>query len=234
MPSFAIGATFSGIHAIYPRSPEIIAVYPILSATIQPHSQEIRFHRGDSFDLDVTVQNDLDPPSVVSIPGSVLRFAVSQGFGEIPGGGLIADAILVRKSSYDAREIEVTDAVNGRAKIHIRRKDTYGLPRVPMTWGLEITTPYDVITASLLVSSFAGDSTVLVQGGDLVALGVEAGDIMLIDGIYVLVADVLSSMSLLSDSSSMPTLSSSPATLYRGQTRLVASGPWTVLGNPLL
>ena len=101
-PVFSWG--FPGILGVVPSNKEVKAVFPSLSATVIPHSQEIKFRRGDSFDIDVQVQNDQDPPSKVDISRSVVRFGAKQGFGPPGGPNIGNEGAQILKQSYDSHK----------------------------------------------------------------------------------------------------------------------------------
>lgn len=231
-PVFARG--FPGILGVYQSNEEVNAVFPSLSATVIPHAQEITFRRGDSFDIDVQVQNDQDPPSAVSIALSVVRFAAKQGYyGATSTNRTVGnEGAQIIKRSYDSLELEIIDAANGKARIHIKKADTIDHPLVPLVWDIEVTVPLAHIPAQPgTVSVQNGDQMVMGTGVDFEAAGVELGDIIHVEGRYVMILERPHPMVLKVDFADWTGGTGLSYNLYTGASRTVASGQWTCLGD---
>jgi len=221
---------------VYPANPEIVAVFPELSATIVPHAQEIRVRRGDSLDLGVQLQTDSDPPDPFT-QSVVLRWAAKIGFGQAEREGVVVgnDGALIIKRSYSADEIELP--ASGRAIVHLDRQDTVGLPLTFAVWDLEATIPAASITVPALARAtlLAGSDVVIAGAGtNWEALGAKAGCLLTIQGRTVLVLGRLSPAHLLVDFSGWATAVSVPFSLSRAVTKTVASGPFVVEGDVVL
>lgn len=225
-----------GLLGVYRGPKEIVGVFPELSATVQPHSQEIKFFRGDSFDIDVQVQNEQDPPMNSSLEGSVVRFAAKQGFGLTRRAGILTgnEGALIIKRSYDSSEIELVNAVNGKARIKIRRADTFEHPLVPFVYDVEVTKP----VASVSIPS--GSTVCVVAGSDIIMdssadfSAVMAGDIIQVQGRNVLILDKIDSRAIRVDYSGWTTDKVADYCLFEGRTRTVAFGPWTAQGDVIM
>jgi hypothetical protein len=227
-----------GILGVIRSNPEVIAVFPELSATIIPHAQEIRIRRGDSADIGVQFQNDADPPDAFQIPGgSVLRWAAKIGFGQTEREGVVVgnDGALLVKRSYSADEIEMP--TSSRAVIHIGREEALSLPLTFAVWDLEATMP----TTPLAIPP--GATAMLLAGSDVViagpitnweALGARAGCLITIQGRTVLVLERLSQVHLRVDFSGWITAAAAIFSLSRSVTRTLASGPFVVEGDVVL
>jgi hypothetical protein len=211
------------------------AVFPSLSATVIPHAQEIVFKRGDSFDIDVQVQDDQDPPSNVSIAYGVLRFAAKQGYSGItssPGVTIGNEGAQILKRTYDPAEIEIIDAANGKARIHIKKADTINHPVVPLFWDIEATLPIEHLANQPgTVTVQAGDPMVMGVGTDFEAAGVGLGDIIHVEGRYVMILEVPHPGAMKVDFTGWDGGAGLTYNLYRGMSRTIASGDWTCLGD---
>lgn len=233
--------TDSGVLAVVMSDPEVEAVFPELSSTILPHSQEIRFYRGDSVDIAVQLQNDGDPPDPVSLDNAVLRFAAKQGHGGVPTSlrnrvVLGNEAALIVKCSYDPLEIEIFQSSAGRAIVHLDRDDTHLLPSVPAVWDLEVTRPAgEIVIPDGQVLFTPGDDVVLsaTPSLDWTALRLKAGDLFLAQGRVVLVRAVISSQHLRLDWADWTPglLPSSSMRAWRGRTKTTAHGSFVALGD---
>lgn len=231
-PVFARG--FPGILGVYPSSLEVSAVFPSLSATVIPHAQEIVFKRGDSFNIDVQVQDDQDPPSNVSIDRSVIRFAAKQGyFGITSTARTIGnEGAQILKRSYDAAEIEIIDAANGKARIKIKKINTINHPLVPLVWDIEATLPVEHLSEQPgTVTVQAGDQIVMGIGTDFEASGVGLGDIIHVEGRYVMILEVPHPGAMKVDFTEWTGGAGLSYNLYLGMSRTIASGEWTCLGD---
>jgi len=231
-PVFARG--FPGILGVYPSSLEVSSVFPSLSATIIPHAQEIVFKRGDSFDIDMQVQDDQDPPSNVSIDRSVIRFAAKQGYyGATSTARTIGnEGAQILKRSYNTAEIEIIDATNGKARIKIKKADTIDHPLVPLVWDIEATLPVEHLSDQPgTVTVQTGDPMVMGIGTDFEAAGIGLGDIIHVEGIYVMVLEVPHPQSMKVDFTEWAGSTGLSYNLYRGMSRTIASGEWTCLGD---
>lgn len=227
--SSSLGTAYPGILGVQPTEPEIVGVYPKLSASYHPHRQEIRFFRGDSFDLPVQIQDDNDPADPVSIDGAVLRWAAKQNphSESIPPTDL---TVFIRKSTYEESEVELTEAVGGRAVIHIRREDTVDLPIVPAWWDLEVTSPREEIPLAPGTAVTTTTSPVVtVYGFDLTSVDLRRGDILVVGGRRVLVREVLSPSMVETEYDGWESEGGLSLTAFRATTRTVASGPFRVM-----
>lgn len=235
-PVFAWG--FPGILGVVPSAVEVKAVFPALSATVIPHAQEIRFRRGDSFSIDVQVQDDQDPPNAVDISRSVVKFGAKQGFGkyQVSNDVIVGnEGLQILKQSYLPAEIEMVDETNGQCRIHIKKADTHDHPLVPMVWDVEIILPTEHLDGqpgTVIVQD--GDPVVQGVGTDFEAAGIGLGDIIHIEGRHVMVVEVTGPMSLTTDFTGWSGGSGLDYNLYRGASRVVASGPWMCLGDVVL
>ena len=226
-----------GILGVVPTEPEIIGVFPEISATVQPHSQEIRFRRGDSLDIPILIQDDQDPPSGVVIARSVLRWAAKQGFGVTERFGVRVrnEGALIIKRSYDPREIEFTRESNGEAILHIKRADTLELPTVPAVWDLELTRPVDHIdTAGATVNLTAGSDVVFGNAVNWQDLGIGIGDILEVQGLTVVILEVLSQTHLKVDFSLWTAENLVDFNLWTGNVKTVATGPFEAIGDVIV
>lgn len=236
-----------GILATWPSNPEIIGVFPELSATVIPHAQEIRLRRGDALDIEVQVQDDLDPPNGFGLSGAVMRWAAKQGFGETERRGVVVtnDAASIIKRSHDPSEIDFTRDTNGQAIIHLRREDTLELPLSPSIWDLEVTKAVEEITVppGSTIRLVTGSAVVFANNFSWKDLMVMSGDIFFAQGKRVLVLKRLSELTIEVDHSAWTNEAAIPAEapgcdpefcLFRGLTKTVASGPFTVEGDVVL
>lgn len=222
-------------------------MYPELSSTILPHSQEIRLFRGDDLDLAIQTQNDGDPPDRVPISDSVLRWAAKQGFGNSPTSlrnrVIIGnEGALLVKTSYDADEIEVTNDTQGQAILHLRREDTWDLPLGQAVWDLELVRPYAArVLPEASVQLSDGQDIAFAMGGlDWTQVRVRAGDIFQAQGRTVLVREVLSAAHLRLDfagwtTAVIPTGAPPPCAdfvcIYEARVKTVAFGAFVVMGD---
>jgi hypothetical protein len=229
-PNPIIGHTQVGILGTFPSNPEVRGVFPELSATVRVHSQEIKFYRGDAFNIDVQVQNDEDPPSGVDVGLSILRFAAKQGYGETWSGGssLGNEAAQILKTSYDSSQIEVVVGSQGKARIRIRKQDTFNHPLVPMVWDLEVTRAVEQLDNPGTVRVFA-DSDVVT--GTNTAWSVYPGDIIEVQDRKVLILERISGEVLRVDWTGWTSEDAAEYFLYEAISRTVAFGPWTCVGD---
>jgi len=235
-----------GILGTFRSDPEIVGVFPELSATAIPHAQEIRVHRGDSMDIAIQVQDDKDPPDYVSVMGGVLRWAAKIGFGVTERNGVVVgnNGALIIKRSYVPGEIEMTSPTNGRAIIHVRREDSRRLPLSPAVWDLEFTEAVSEITLPVgaTVQLVAGSPTAIASGLSWTDLGVMSGDLFSAQGHTVMVTEVISPVHLGLDYTAWTTAtlpSAAPGcapefAICVGRTKTVASGPFVVEGDVVL
>lgn len=222
----------TGILGTFPSDPEVIGVFPELSATILPYAQEIRLRRGDDIDLRFQIQNDKDPPDPVNING-VVRWATKQGYGQGERAGIFIGnegALLVKRSS-SAEQIETLST--GRGIVHITRADTLRLPPVHALWDLEVTQ----IGAPIEIPGYA--EVQLLANLDMITARhftwptVVPGDVLTIQGRKVLVIQRISPVHLRVDWSDWQTavIQSADFSLARGKTKTVASGPLVIEGD---
>lgn len=230
-----------GILGVYRSNPKVIGVYPALSATLLPNSQEIRLRRGDAINIAVQIQDDHDPPDPVSIDaGAVLRWAAKIGYGKTEREGVVIgnDGALILKRTYSADEIEVTQGGAGRAIVHLRRVDTMRLPLSPAVWDLEMSRPTEPIAlpADGQVQFVSGTHIAIATGLDWTTLNLHPGDLFTAHGRTVLITEVLSPAHLELDYTGWPSGSvpSSEVRLAASETRTVASGPFIVEGDVVI
>ena len=229
----ALGHVGLGILGVYKGPQEVVGVFPELSATVQAHSQEIKFFRGDSFDIDLQLQNEFDPPSNSSLDGAVVRFAAKQGHGVTNIAGYLTgnEGALIIKRSYDDSEIEFINATNGRAKIKIRRDDTFNHPLVPFVWDIEVAVPIAAIPIPV------GSTVCVMAGGDIIMDSsadfskARPGDIIEVQGRRVLILNVIDPRAIQVDFIGWTTDKAADYCLFETRTRTVASGPWTAKGD---
>jgi|SRR6056300_567843 len=230
--TLAIGIT--GILGVIPTDQEIVGVYPTLSATKLPHAQEIRFRRGETLDLPIQIQDDQDPPDKVALLNAVIRFAAKQTFGTGYHFQLyVGDRALVAKRSYDSSEIEFTSDSNGQAILHVSSEDTEGLPAAPAVWGLEVIRPTTQIAVPTngKANFLEGSDMVQSSGFCWTDIGVRAGDLILAQGRTVLVLDVPAPTVLQTDFNGWAYEAQAEICLYHASSKVVASGPFEVLGT---
>lgn len=226
-----------GILAVFPANQEVFAVYPELSSTILPHSQEIRFYRGDSFTFHVSTQNDAQPPSSVDISRSVIRFAARQNFAsytyENPADWNASAVIL--KKSYDENQITVTNEINGKFDVKIKRADTIFHPLTRMGWDIEVTRPIEHLASQPgTVSVQTGSPYVTGLGTDFTTANLEMGDIIHVQNLHVLVTNVLDERTAETDFSDWQNATGLTYNLYKGETRTVAGGLWNCQGDRVI
>lgn len=236
-PVFSWG--FPGILGVVPSAQEVKAVFPSLSATVIPHAQEIKFRRGDSFDIDVQIQDDQDPPNNVNISRGIVKFGAKQGFGTHPGSSLSPvvgnEYLQILKQSYLSSELSFVNETNGQCRIHIKKSDTYEHPLVPLRWDIELIIPIEHLSdQSGTVITQNGDQVIQGIGTNFEAAGIGLGDIIHVEGIHVMVVAVDSPTAMRVDFTGWSGGSGLTYNLYRGASRVVASGPWTCLGDVVL
>ena len=238
-PDPVIGHVQVGVLGSWASDPEVIGVFPELSATVITHAQEIKFYRGDSFNIGLQLQNDSDPPSAVDLGVSVVRFAAKQGYGLTNSKGVLVgnSGALILKRSYDPREIEIPLGTGGQAVIKIKKRDTLDHPLVPFVWDLEVTKAIEEVPSTGTVTVTAGSDTIMGTGasfGDL-----DLGDIIEVQGKRVLILDRIDDQNIqvdYSDWTSETINAAGPDCIdgyctYVGRTRTVAFGPWTAVGD---
>lgn len=231
-----VGFSAVGILGVVPSNAEVVGVFPSLSATVIPHAQEIKFRRGDSFDIDVQVQNDADPPSRIDIARSILRFGVKQGFGQNYSGSTIGNegAQLIKRSSNPA-EIELINELNGQARIKIKKADTINHPLGLLNWDLELTAPVEHLAdqpGTLIV--VAGQGVIQGVGTDFITAGIAMGDIVHVQGRYVMITEVYTATSMMVDFTDWTTEQNLEYNLYRGHSKTIASGHWNCVGDVII
>jgi hypothetical protein len=231
--SSSLGTASVGILGAFLQEPEIIGVFPSLSATYMPHGQDIVFHRGDSFDVPIQIQNDLDPPDPFRLDNAVVRWAAKQNKASesIPPSDL---NLLIRKSSYDQSEIEITNATKGQAVLKIRRADTMNLPQSVACWDLEVTIPKEelFVPDNAFATTVKQSPTVMITGLDATSLGLMSGDILATFGDTphrVLIKNVLSPTMIETDYTGWDAETAIDFSLFRTSTRTVASGRFRAL-----
>lgn len=232
VPTVKVGAL-----GVVPIDPEVIAVFPELSSTVQPHAQEIRLYRGDDLDITVQLQNDGDPPDPVSLVNAVVRWAAKQGYGNLSSAIrsqtiLGNESALIYKRSHVPSEVEIVDPSRGRAIVHLTRDDTMDLPSVPAIWDLEVTRPIGdyALPADARIQLTAGSDVAIAIGFDWIALGVRRGDIIETAGRRVLVRQVTSTMHARLDFFDW-TGGYYPIVIRKGRSKTVAAGRFVVMGD---
>ena len=234
----AIGFSTVGIWGVVPSNMEVTGVFPSISATVIPHRQEIKFRRGDSFDIDIQVQNDSDPPSMVDISMGVLRFGAKQGYGTTFDTSQLVvsnEGLQIYKSSSLPSEIEFINETSGQARIKIKKSDTVQHPLGIMNWDLELTKAVEHITpvsGSLLVVE--GQNIVQGINTDFVADGVDMGDLLHVNGQYLMILSVISATVMTVDFTNWETGQIDEYNLYRAHSKTIASGPWTCIGDVVI
>jgi len=234
-----VAAKLLGILGNWHEQEEVRAVYPELSATVQTHRQEIRFHRGDSFDIPVQVQNEtacsLEP---VSLEQSILKFAAKLGVGNVRGDPLRTienEGATVLKTTYDDAEIELTEASNGRAVIHIKKADTWDHPLGDVyIWDLELIKAVEHIEGSVGTVSVQEGSPVIMGLGTNFPSSIGLGDIIHVQGRYVQVLRRDTESVLVTDYIGWTSENALTYNLYRAESRTVAAGPWRCIGDVAL
>ncbi|MBW2170112.1 MAG: hypothetical protein JRG69_12805 [Deltaproteobacteria bacterium] len=232
-----LGFASAGILGVVPSAVEVIGVFPTLSATVLPHQQEIKFRRGDSFDINIQVQDDRDPPNMVDISRSILRFGAKQGYGTTWDNTLEVgnEGLQILKTSALPAEIEFLNETSGQARIKIRKSDTVRHPLGLMRWDLELTKAVEHIDnqpGTLVVVS--GQRIVQGIGTDFIASGVGLGDILHVDNKYIMILEVTSATSMIVDHTDWTTGSGLEYNLYHGQSKTIASGPWNCVGDVVI
>lgn len=226
-----------GILGTYASDPKVVGVFPELSATIIPHAQEIRLHRGDDLELDFQLQNDRDPPDPVQVGGGVIRWAAKQGYGvgDRPGISIGNEGALITKRSSEPQEISL--AGTGRGTVHIRREDTLGLPLSPAIWDLEVTKPGLAVQLPDAAQAHLLDNyDVVTASGFVWPDGIMVGDIFEAQGRCVLITKIISQVHLKLDWKSWLSGMLTPGSfsIRRGVTKTVASGPFVVQGDVIV
>lgn len=226
-----------GILGTYATNPEVIGVFPELASTVIPHAQEVRVRRGDDLDLDFQLQNDKDPPDVVTADLGVIRWAAKQGFGVTERDGVVIgnEGALIFKRSSDPAQISL--AGGGKGTVMIRREDTLGLPLSPAVWDLEVT------KGGTEVALPTGAQAQLVANLDMVLAQnftwpeeILVGDIFEAQGRRVLVTQRVSPTYIRVDWKDWQAqlLPAGSFSIRRGVTKTVASGPFIVEGDVTL
>ena len=133
------------------------------------------------------------------------------------------------------QEIEFIDETNGQCRIHIKKSDTYEHPLVPLQWDLEIILPIEHLSDQPgTVITQSGDQVIQGIGTDFVTAGIGLGDIIHVEGRYVMIVAVDSPTAIRVDFTGWTGGSGQTYNLYRGASRVIASGPWTCLGDVVL
>lgn len=224
-----------GILGVYPSDPEVVGVFPSMSSTVEPIGQKIRIVRGDSIDIKVQIQDEQDPPDKVMIGDTVLGFAVKQGYGinsdkrHVLGN----EGANIVKRSYDDQEIEVVNAANGQAIIHLRREDTRPLPLLPHLWDLQLTkAKHELVWPSSASVQLTKGSDVIYSPQNLWEdLKIRSGDLIEVQDRLVLIRSVLNGAQLQVDYSDWQNESSATPRVWEASSRTVASGPFEVMGD---
>lgn len=232
-----VGFSTGGILGVVPSAMEVTGVFPSLSATVMPHKQEVKFRRGDSFDLDVQVQDDQDPPSQVDISRSVMRFGAKQGYGVAFTPVSLAvgnEGLQVSKSSALVSEIEYVNETSGQARIKVRKSDTYNHPLGVLAWDIELTQAVEHLGGDGTLLVVNGQQVVQGVGTDFLAAGVGLGDLVHVEGRYLMILEVHTATSMTVDFTSWVTGGGLEYNLYRGSSKTIASGPWNCVGDVVI
>lgn len=226
-----------GVLGVWSEIKEVIAVFPEFSFTLRPNRQEIKFFRGDAFDIPVQIQDDNDPPNGITISKSVLRFASKLGVGNPPGADLSIrnEGATIFKRSYDPSEIEITDGTNGRALIHIKKSDTQEHPLGnSFLWDLEVTKAITHLSGQPGTVSVQESSDIIMGIGTSFPTTFGLGDIIHVQGYYVMVLQRIDDNALKVDFTGWTDEQNITYNLYTGQTRTVAAGSWTCVGDVVI
>ena len=221
---------FPGILGVYWSSPEVKAVYPTISSTVQPHKTDIEFRQGDAFDIGVLVQDDADNPQTVSIDGCMLRFAAKLGSGVVPGdiaATIGLDGAIIVKRSSDPSEIAF--AGRGQARIIITMGDTIDHPlNMGYAWDLQITRPIEQRSTGGKFRISSDGDILFGHGTDLSSVTV--GDILKAQGKMVIITELLDTNVIRVDCSTWTNETRADYEIWRSESRIVASGHWTCVG----
>lgn len=140
---------------------------------------DLTLRRGDTkvLPFHVTDSDDAD----ISLVGAVVKFSVKRRTTNDQADALIA------KTSYDATEVEITEASTGRVSVKIEKSDSIDVhvaadPRV-YSWDLEITRP----SADDRSGASVGTVAVTAGSGAIVGTGTafesaRVGDLLMFNG----------------------------------------------------
>jgi len=229
-----------GIVGMVTSDPEVTAVFPTLSSTVLTHSQEIRFFRGDSLDIAVTIQDDSDPADPVRLENCILRWAAKHGHGLVPTSLrnrviLGNESALLVKTSDRATEIEIVSEAKGHAVIHLEPTDTFLMPGgVPAIWDLELVkATHDVPIPPGSVAVSAGSNTVMSLSVPLnwTTSGLRLGDLLRIQGKLTRIVAIDGPQHLRVSRDDWSTEVTSNVVAWRSKTKTVAYGSFVVLGD---
>lgn len=234
-----------GILGTYPQNPEVVGVFPSLSSTVLVRRQILNIIRGDSCDIGIQVQDDQDPPDAIPLSRAVLRFAVKVGFGDTSDSPSNSSACIY-KTSADPNQIEIVDATNGKAVLHLRKEDTQELPMgdLSLIWDLEAS------IASTLIDIPEGATIQLQEGSNVIfsaqniwtELGIYAGFLFQAQGKLVRVTKVLNSAQLQTDFAGWTTElipAAAPGcepdfAVWRALSKTIAKGPFHADGDVVI
>lgn len=173
--------------------------------------QEIRFRRGESFDVAITLASQRDKSRV--------RFTVRLGEGATTSGDESED-YLIRKFSYEG----AMDSRRGVITVHLGRADTMAHPYGPgYRWRADVTSAVQEVgrhRARRIEGSnilFGASLAAAAQAGDVVGFGEQRGVITAIGADYVV-----------TDRADWGK-GSAEASVWRGETTVIAAGPWKCL-----
>jgi len=98
-----------------------------------------------------------DSSTVIDLTNAILRMSVRHAK---------TDKEIFIKHSYDAGEIQITDAVNGKAVIKLRIDDTLDAEAGRYVWDTEVTRQGVLATTAGALDFTAGSDTITITGGD--------------------------------------------------------------------
>lgn len=224
---------FHGILGAFCQQQEVFAVYPTISATAQPHRTDIIFRRGESFQIPVTIQDDLDAPQPFDISNCLLRFSVKLGPGVVPGNitatiGLEGAHIVKRNTPGGG--IEVTRPGQGNAKISITRADTADHPLgMGYTWDLELIRILDQIPTTGTANLRNLES--IITGNGTSFRSASAGQIFTAQGIQTLITEIISDEAVATEHLDWTSSRRETYSISQSESRIVASGRWICVSS---
>lgn len=121
---------------------------------------DVEMIRGDAIDLEIAVTNDAGT-AAQSLTGAVIRFMVKRDPADAAANAVVA------KRSYSSTEVEITDAANGLATIHIAANDTADADPGTCLWETEITRQGTEVTATGTLTATAGSGEITLVGGTI-------------------------------------------------------------------
>jgi len=182
------------------------------TGTLNVHSQEVRFRRGEAFDLTVTMTGNTDSVRAV--------FSVRLGSGATTSGDQEED-YLIKKTSYDGGSDLVS---RGKAVVSITRGDTINHPYGEgYRWQLEMSSARNRVSAMAPAKVLPVAGSNLVFGRELAALA-KVGQLITIGDKTGAIISVLNGV-VATDRNDWGKLQGT-ASLQDAEVSVVASGPW--------